>query len=752
MNAAPALLFIVNPKDRISAKFLISTVYSDEELFYVRIKAQMYVCKFCGTVSPEKAYFCGACGKGCQDIIEMSTRGSGLRAVRLFPLDARTMASTPNPDYAVRVPPSQRLREQDVLDYTTLPDQGDEEEEERRRRTALLGVALPLLVDGRSLAEQVLTVQGTPEFKNELMVHGAPQLGSTPPPATLPAYGPVEHHADPTVRRGPPARPLHHYGIPTHHLPTVRRPSGSPFPRQPSPASRPSTSSCVVWLVILIIPILILAGTFAVGATLLAPTLSLSGGGSVALGGSLQLHGGGFIPGSRVTLSLDGAIPLYYTNQHTLGQAFHSLDDKMEMTVAAMTGLQQPTASNTLTVGGNGTFNVTIVASENWGTGTHTIRAAEQFTLRGATLRFTTYQPGTTPTPVATPASTVTPTSTSTPTGTATPTATASPKPTSTPFPTATTSLGLSGITPGSVTLGPVSDGYAQAVSTQVMINTTGSTLVLWSAVWNQSQAPWLQLDRTVGQIQAPTPQPITISAVAKGLSAGNYRATVVFTSPQSSKSVTLTVSLLVQAGCVNVTPATLNFTATVGTKDPSSQPVVVSNCGAVGPWTVSATTDTDTNWLSINPTGGNLQGGTTQQAIVAASIAQLGAGTYHGKLLFTNGSGQFVVYITLTVQSLPVLNVSLTSISASKNCTFNQVGYWACFETLSSGQSSQINLNWTAASSGFQGITFSPASGTIVAGQSMQVEIDVPRIPCETAATLTFTGPANSVNVSVTC
>jgi hypothetical protein len=276
--------------------------------------------------------------------------------------------------------------------------------------------------------------------------------------------------------------------------------------------------------------------------------------------------------------------------------------------------------------------------------------------------------------------------------------------------------------------------------------------LVLWSAVWNQGQAPWLQLDRTAGQIQAPTPQPITISAVAKGLSAGTYRTRVVFTSPQGSKSLALTVSLLVQAGCVNVTPATLNFTATVGTSDPSSQPVVVNNCGAAGTWAVSATTDTDANWLSISPTGGNLQGGATQQAIVATSIAQLGAGTYHGKLLFTNGSGQFVVHVALTVQSLPVLNVSLTSISASKDCTFNQAGYWACFETLSSSQNGQINLNWTAASSGFQGITFSPASGTLPPGQSVQVEIDVPRIPCETAATLTFTGPANSVNVSVTC
>jgi hypothetical protein len=202
----------------------------------------------------------------------------------------------------------------------------------------------------------------------------------------------------------------------------------------------------------------------------------------------------------------------------------------------------------------------------------------------------------------------------------------------------------------------------------------------------------------------------------------------------------------------VNVTPATLNFTGTVGTNDPSSQPVVVSTCGAAGTWTVSATTDTNANWLSISPSGGNLQGGATQQATVAASIAQLGAGTYHGKLLFTNGSGQFVLYVTLSVQSLPTLKVSETSISVSKNCTFNQAGYWACFETLSSSQNSQINLNWTAASSGFQGITFSPASGTLPPGQSVQVEIDVPRIPCETAATLTFTGPANSVNVSVTC
>ncbi len=699
----------------------------------------MDVCKCCGTVLLENAYFCGVCGNGCQDITEMLTRGAGLRAVRLFPLDARTIASTPIPDSA-----DQRLGEQDVLDYTTLSAQADEEEQ--RRRAALL----PLLADGRLLAEQVPSVQGAPQFRNELMVHGTPQPGSTPPPATSQTYGPVGHSADPTVRSGPPARPLHYYGIPTHHLPSMQGSSKSPFPRQPSLASRPPRSGCVVWLIILIIPLLILAGTFAVGATLLAPTLSLSGGRSVALGGSLELYGSGFIPGSTVILTLDGAIPLYYTNQQTLQRAFHRVNYRTEMAVDMMAQLQLPTASNTLTVGSNGTFDVTIVANEQWGAGTHTIRAAEQFTLRGATLQFTTYQSGTTP--LATPTPTITATTTSTPTQTATPTAIPSPKPTSTLPPTSTPRLGLSGVTPGNVTLGPVSDGSTQAVSTQVMLNTTGSTLVQWHAVWNQGQAPWLQLDRTSGQIQAPTAQPITISAVAKGLGAGTYKTTIVFTSPQSSKSLTLAVSLIVQAGCVNVTPATLSFTATVGTSESSSQPVVVSNCGTAGTWAASATTDTDANWLSISPTGGNLQGGTTQQARVAVSVAQLGAGTYHGKLLFTRGSGQFVVYVTLTVQALPVLNVSLTSISASKNCTFNQAGYWVCFETLSSGQNSQANLNWTTASSGFQGITFSPAAGTLVTGQSIQVEVDVPRIPCETTATLTFTGPANSINVSVTC
>src|SRR5207248_2537158 len=103
--------------------------------------------------------------------------------------------------------------------------------------------------------------------------------------------------------------------------------------------------------------------------------------------------------------------------------------------------------------------------------------ASEQFTLRGATLRFTTYQPGTTPIPLATP----TPPATLSPKGTAIPTVTASPKPTSTPPPTPTTPIGLSSITPGTITLGPISDGYTQAVSTQVTLNTTGSTLVQWS-------------------------------------------------------------------------------------------------------------------------------------------------------------------------------------------------------------------------------------------------------------------------------
>lgn len=97
-----------------------------------------------------------------------------------------------------------------------------------------------------------------------------------------------------------------------------------------------------------------------------------------------------------------------------------------------------------------------------------------------------------------------------------------------------------------------------------------------------------------------------------------------------------------------------------------------------------------------------------------------------------------------------PALMVNTTSINANTDCPYNRG--WTCTVTLSSDQSAQSDLNWSASSTGAGGITINPSSGTLSPGQQAQVTISVADSGCPSSASLTFAGPANTVNVSWGC
>jgi hypothetical protein len=147
----------------------------------------------------------------------------------------------------------------------------------------------------------------------------------------------------------------------------------------------------------------------------------------------------------------------------------------------------------------------------------------------------------------------------------------------------------------------------------------------------------------------------VGVNAYTSKLTAGNYSVAITFTSLPGNKTFTLNVSFTVQAGCISGTPRSLNFTGIAGQSDPQPETVTITNCGAIGTWSESTETDTGANWLSANPTGNNLNGGAPSGITITASnlIAKLKPGTYSGKVIFSIGSGSFILYVTLTVQAL---------------------------------------------------------------------------------------------------
>ncbi|HET8852718.1 MAG TPA: hypothetical protein VFN02_09335, partial [Ktedonobacteraceae bacterium] len=104
-----------------------------------------------------------------------------------------------------------------------------------------------------------------------------------------------------------------------------------------------------------------------------------------------------------------------------------------------------------------------------------------------------------------------------------------------------------------------------------------------------------------------------------------------------------------------------------------------------------------------------------------------------------------------------PTLSVSPASFTlpGDPNCTY-QAPSWNCNVTLTN--TGQSKLKWSASST-TAGITFNPppSSGntTLTAGQKITVTISIPGTPtgCTNAnPSVTFSGPANNVPITVTC
>jgi hypothetical protein len=678
----------------------------------------MFYCTFCGAEIPEDASFCGNCGQVPIPAPENQARMSSFRRVELqqvadntgLPGNAPAPTTSPHWEY-------DQSKGKD--DASTIPVVDDDEE--RRRRAAMAGMGLLLGADAIP-GSSVPTVQGTPQIgvpsvSNPPMVQGGFTGGHMPP----------GWHASPTNYI--PQAPGYTPPVPTGSLPT-RTLHHPPYPH-PNPIKPAPKGGCAPLLIIaILIPLVIIGSITTLGLTVFAPNLSLSGSSSVASGGTLALHGNHFLPGSSITLTLDNTTPLFVEARPAGIQTARA---RYTTVVLNMTAAQllQPAASNAINADGNGTFNVNITIDPGWSNGQHTIQASEAITHRGAQLTFTIVSGTPAPSPTGTP--TVTPSTTV----------------------TATTGA-LNCVNPSSVTLGPVSDNYAQAVSTSVALCTTGTGSVNWTATWDSGKAPWLALDHSAGTISAPGQATIYVSASAARLAAGNYSATVTFSSQSSNVTESLNVNFTVQTGCITGSTKTLKFNAILHVSEAPPQTVSLSNCGAIGTWSASAKTTDGASWLSTSPTGSTLSANTSLVVTVSASTlnSTLAAGIYTGTVTFAIGSGTFSVNVTFNVQDAAKLSVSPTRlIGNNPPCQYAPaVGYYICYVTLTN-TSTTLSLSWTSSTNLLPGAIVKPASGTLGPGQQQpRVLITIPATDCSAGASITFSGPANSVTLPWTC
>jgi uncharacterized protein (TIGR03437 family) len=201
----------------------------------------------------------------------------------------------------------------------------------------------------------------------------------------------------------------------------------------------------------------------------------------------------------------------------------------------------------------------------------------------------------------------------------------------------------LLSVSPLSVTLNVANGAVAP---TTLNITSTGEQLNYAVSFSTTSGGNWLAVDRSFGS----TPSAVTVLAAFVHSTPGTYQGTVTITatnpngSPVANSPVNIPVTMVVAAGTLQVSPASLNFTMPTG-GTAANQTLTVSSAGTPLNFTAAATTSTGGNWLTVSTSG--------TQATVSVNGAGLPQGTYQGQITITapgaSNSPQ-VVPVTLTV------------------------------------------------------------------------------------------------------
>jgi uncharacterized protein (TIGR03437 family) len=207
--------------------------------------------------------------------------------------------------------------------------------------------------------------------------------------------------------------------------------------------------------------------------------------------------------------------------------------------------------------------------------------------------------------------------------------------------------------------------GTAPAAQTLLIFGPTNSSaLSVTLKASTTSGGNWLVASPASGS----TPLQASIAVSTAGLSAGTYNGAVTVSSGDASNSpltvgVTLTLN---NAPTIQVTPASLAFTGTVGGSSPASQllSATLSGAGTATGIAATATTTSGGPWLSVANAGSLAN--VTASLTVSVNLAGLGAGTYSGSIsLASTGASNtpLAVPVTLTV-SAPQIQVAPSSLS----------------------------------------------------------------------------------------
>src|SRR6266571_1648858 len=666
----------------------------------------MQECKFCGSTLPNNAHFCANCGHVIDELNQGTTKISNSPE-----FDMPTIKSNTPPLFSEPWLPrsfNASMGQSDLDVGTTLPWSGEvsipDNQQFQERRTDENQVILPgmmllagQIAEGQVPAGNVPMVQGTPQ------VSGVPAVQGTPAVPAHPAG----------------AQAFYHNAAPS--APTVPTPSW--VPHKPGRRHIPRPHGIAQHLLVAAVAVVVIATTAATGAlAIFRPALSLSVNGGITPGGTIQLHGQNFTPGSSVTLTLDQGVPLSSIGHGNVGVASYGsgFANVLQMSVAVEHSQQATTQNTSIPVSIQGTFNAMIQVDQNWSAGVHTIHATDRVLGRTADLQFA--------------------------------------------IPPAQAKLL---VTPSSILdFGSLETG--RKVVLPVIVGNIGGRQLHWTA--DVGSTPWLQIQPASGMLLPGNhEQVVNIVADASNLNAKNYSAILHITSDAGEARITAKLKVIPPGSgssakaILDVNPASLDF----GTRTVPAQVNMNVTVANTGTQTLNWSADTgNASWLKLSSSSGKIQpGGLPQILSVTADTTQLAAGNHSAMLNIKSNGGNKQVAITVVVKgatptptptptgTTPTTSPAVLAVNPA-GLDFGKMdpGTTKTLQETVSDSGGQ-SLTWNVDTGGTNWLSVDTGNGTVQPGgnQTINVKADTSNLsPGPYSATLNFTSNGGNKSVQV--
>ncbi len=295
-----------------------------------------------------------------------------------------------------------------------------------------------------------------------------------------------------------------------------------------------------------------------------------------------------------------------------------------------------------------------------------------------------------------------------------------------------------------------------------------------WQA--STSGAGWLSLSLSSGSVQpggVPQNIQVTIDTNNRSLQAGSNSASITIHS--NGGDVTIPVTLTLLSGNTPTptpsqppTPTSIPPTPTP-TPSPTPSPTVLPTTWSVSPTNLSTNSCSGSSTWSCTVT--------LSEGAGSPGNIKWSASDSLGSASFSPGSGTLSpgASTQITISSIPCQNDSFTFTDSAGvaspisalwtcviqpprgtaslgSCSYTAGSGWSCPVTIAASGNNQVSWPWNSSSSGVSGISITPSSGSLSPGQSTTATVTIPDMLCPASATITITGPADTIPLNWSC